>query len=171
MNVARPQVNPVQLVFRQGSSTLVPTEVKLLNDKQFEVVLKIPDNTITGAYVLLLSDESSCNYIKIDDFVLNVSTSVSSQTRLGDLIKLFPNPQKIANNKIHIQFGHNAPGNFEIKIFNTLGNELLKADFHKNQGVQLFHLNLSKQMHKGLYYVHIRDKTNNHLMVKKIVMN
>jgi len=58
----------VALVFSQGTQTIYPIDVYYIDNKRFEALFTIPDNTPSGYYNIVLGPNTACPYTLISAF-------------------------------------------------------------------------------------------------------
>ena len=91
------------------------------------------------------------------------STGITEQTN-SNSIKIYPNP---SNKNLTIDFGNiGIIEGYELKISNTLGQQVLQQEITQQQ----FYVDLSTLKSKGIYFVQVLDKQNNIVETKKIIL-
>ena len=117
----------------------------------------------TGNFSVLVTDTSACSALS-NKVHVDFCTAVSEKNQFSHST-LYPNP---ATSTTTLEFYTPASGNFEIKLFNAIGMEMMNEQKEFPAGVNDWKLETSK-LTKGFYFLNVR--TGEKTFVKRLVVN
>lgn len=133
------------------------------NGQSFRVTANATGCNETSEPVTVTISDVCTNYTTVTDLlVINVGTLSTNTPSYKSTITIYPNPAK---DQITIDCGTlaNVTG-YQIKIVNTLGQEVYKTSLNQQQ----FTIPLNSWTGKGLYFVNLYDNDNVLITTRKI---
>ena len=133
------------------------------NGQSFRVTANATGCNETSEPVTVTISDVCTNYTTVTDLlVINVGTLSTNTPNYKSTITIYPNPAK---DQITIDCGTlaNVTG-YQIKIVNTLGQEVYKTSLNQQQ----FSIPLNSWTGKGLYFVSLYDNNNVLITTRKI---
>ena len=133
------------------------------NGQSFRVTANATGCNETSEPVTVTISDVCTNYTTVTDLlVINVGTLSTNTPNYKSTITIYPNPAK---DQITIDCGTlaNVTG-YQIKIVNTLGQEVYKTSLNQQQ----FTIPLNSWTGKGLYFVSLYDNNNVLVTTRKI---
>lgn len=133
------------------------------NGQSFRVTANATGYNETSEPVTVAISDVCTNYTTVTDLlVINVGTLSTNTPNYKSTITIYPNPAK---DHITIDCGTlaNVTG-YQIKIVNTLGQEVYKTSLNQQQ----FTIPLNSWTGKGLYFVSLYDNNNVLITTRKI---
>lgn len=151
-------------VFRTHGLVFINTYKKVFTYNEFDSTWADITNNLIGNfnYIYSIYEFNNEIFLSTDTYVwkANLSDFVSSPSFFYNAeLQLYPNP---GNGKIKI---NNLNSNCKVKIYNSLGKEVLYSIISKNENS--IELSLSKSI-KGIYYIEINTFRNN-IILKYII--
>lgn len=127
-------------------------------------LLKNPNHTYSnnGLYEVKLIASNDCGIKSYTKNIQIVNTSIKSIN--NNSIKIFPNP---ATNIINIEFNTIFRNNVNIKLYNTLGQEIKENSVKINARNSIISIN-TEDIQRGIYFIII--ETDNNIFSRKIVL-
>ena len=115
---------------------------------------------LTGDNYAVIASGGDYGAGETTDFAVSEATGVNNL--LANTISIYPNP---TNGLVNIQLNNNT-GNFSYAVVNTVGQQVRQGNLeHNNTSLDL------SELTNGVYFMKITNTTNQHYMLKKIVIS